>query len=157
MALRFITLDQLAVHCKADGDETADISQYGETAEANAERVMNRYLFVDKASLSSAIEVARADLSAARDAYDDIINDSDSTDDDKMIAESLYREGRDEAMRTVHGLVVTADIVGAILMDAAHRWTNRVDVVTGQYGAAQEVPLNSMAIYERNRYLEGTY
>ena len=154
MAIRFITAEQLIAHCTADGDDQANIEQYGEGAELQAEKYLNRTLFADQAALDEARNGVQSALATAKAAYDAAVEAADGDADQEAIADAIYRESRCKAFADLHGMVINQDIVGAILMIAAHRWTNRSDVVAGN---AVEVPLNSRNILRMWRYLEGTF
>lgn len=154
MAIRFITAEQLIAHCTADGDDQANIEQYGEGAELQAEKYLNRTLFVNQAALDEARNGVQSALATAKAAYDAAVEAADGDADQLAIAEAMYRESRCKAFADLHGMVINPDIVGAILMIAAHRWANRSDVVAGN---AVEVPLNSRNILRMWRHLEGTF
>lgn len=154
MALRFITIAELQAHCVADGDDQEGLEAKGEAAEHLAEMVMNRALFATQEALEEARAGVGSALAAARQEYDDTLVAAETDADTRLLATAKYQAARAAAFRVAHGMVITPDIKGGILMAAAHLWTMRADVVEGN---ATRVPQNSMDIFRRHRYLEGTY
>ena len=149
MALRFVTLEDLQIHCRADGDETDGLSDKGEAAERTAEIKMNRNLYPDADTLASAVSDGLSAIAAAQSAFSAAATAAGSDQIQIALAASARDRAIASAIMAVQGLVITADIKGAILMHAAHLWANRTDAVTGQYGIAVEVPMNSAWIYQK--------
>jgi hypothetical protein len=56
------------------------------------------------------------------------------------------------AAKTVHGILIDSDIIGAMLAYTAHLWANRQSVAVGQSAAAVEVPWTTQAIMEMRRW-----
>lgn len=153
MALRFLTQAQLMAHCKADSDSTDDVTPYGEAAEASAERYLNRTLFPDKATLAAAVAAAQTAISTAQSDYATAAKVQGAN---LQLLSAIRDQAMVPAILDLNGLVINSAIISGMLMNAAHLWSNRTDVVTGQYGAAQAVPLNSQWIYDNWRMPEGT-
>lgn len=154
MALRFITIAELQAHCVADGDDQEGLEAKGEAAEHIAEMVMNRAIFDTPESLEQARAGVAAALATAKQEYDAGVIDAEGDVDLLTFNNLQYQSARAAAFRIAHGTVITPDVRGGILMLAAHLWTNRADVAEGNIN---RVPQNSMDIFRRHRYLEGTY
>lgn len=155
MAYRFLTDEMLREHCKADGDDN-NVRLYGLAAEAVAEQKLNRNLYAHEDDLIAARVEARAALSSAWSTYLEARKNAGTDRTLLSLAERDYDRARADALRKLNGMVVNDAIIGAMLMHACHLYSNRADVVTGQYAQAQEVPHNSDNIYRLYRYFEGT-
>ena len=152
MTLRFLDAQVLLAHCKADGD-AREVEQYGESAEWAAESILNRSVY---ATEEEAAEARVAGKQAFIDARTDYDMARDTAGSDLDLAEYEYKQARIKAWRDINAIHADPELIGAMLMHAAHLFYNRTDVVTGQYGsAAVTVPMNSQWVYERKRLREG--
>lgn len=159
--MEFLTNEQLLAHLRADSDSAEQLSVYGDAAEDMAAAYLNRTIFTDADSLAAAVTNARQALTDAGTAYHTAMASLSATDieemsDDYLLAKQTYDAARVAAWKDLHGIVINPSLIAAMLLIATHLWTNRSDVVTGQYGIAVQVPQNSQWIMDRWRYLEGT-
>ena len=156
MALRFVTIDEVQAQCRADGDDQANLLQYGEAAEDLAENILNRRLSATDEALIAMLAEGRTELLASRTTYEEAVTAADGDVDLVALAFSNYRNTRTQAWQKLHAMKINSAIKGAILMIAAHMWNNRADVVSGQFAQAQEIPMNSRYVLQKYRHLEGT-
>lgn len=130
--MTLVTIEQLRFQVRADADEGDElISLFGEAAEAACQALCNRYLYVDAAALQAARDALPAAMAAASAAYETAMDAAASIDDDRerdtaeQIAKKDLQDAEVAQAYTLHGLVVTPDLIAAILLTATDFYNNR--------------------------------
>lgn len=150
--MQLITIGQARLHCKADEADDDMLTIYANAAEAACAKALNRNVYPDADALASARAGMQAAMVTANAAYETAMDAADEIDiaADKLVAEEIAMQNLVEAQcdyyRKRDGIVVTDDILAAILLTLGHLYRNREDVVTGQGAAAIELPMGARAL-----------
>lgn len=172
--MKLVTLGEARDHCKAEGDDDAQIVLYCNAAESVCVRLANRSLFVSTADLSAAVATVGTRMAAAYTAYDAAILNADAQDDSrvgtmlKAVAQVALDAITTQCEKDAHGLALdaAADAAGmpggdairaAILLAVGHFYATRPTVITGQGAAAAEVPLGTNDIMALFRWTGPEY
>jgi hypothetical protein len=161
--MELVSIDQLRLHCKADGDDDDLLTVYGNGAEAACARLANRNLYPDAETLAAAKTAAAASQSAAWATYDAAVTLA-SANADTRVKETLIENARWElntslraAEGVMNGLVVNdetnSDVISAILLVVGNWYENRSEVVTGQGAAAVNLPMAAHHIMAQYHYV----
>lgn len=155
--MKYLTIDQVRAHCKSDSADDEAIEQYADAAEAAFVQMVNRDLFLDADERTVALAALPAAMAAAQTAYDDAMDaaallDCDARDFAESMACAALTEAKVAASKTIHGTLIDADMIGAMLQLTAHYWANRQSVSVGQGAAAVEVPFATQSIADRRRW-----
>lgn len=155
--MNIITIEQAREHCKTDGVDDELLTLYANAAEAACAQLANRALFVDQAALEAAVAEVSTSMSAAFTAHKTAMDAAASLDlDNREWAEGKAHSdliaARVRASNIVSGIVADGDIIAAILLTTGHFYRNREEVVVGQGGKPEQVPMAAqriMAWYRR--------
>lgn len=147
--MEFITHAQAEAHTHSDGVDAEMLALYAGAAELAAMNFINRRVFADKDSLALAIDAIPAALADADAAYDAAREAAYLLDGSAraaaLSAACAERESASERAReTYAGIVITDDIVAAMLLILGHLFRNREDVITGETVA--QVPMGAHAL-----------
>lgn len=147
MALRFVTLDQLRIHTKADGDDDDLLQLYGESAENFCSNECELNVYATREELDTALlgcaETFR-DAIAKRDAA---LQAADAEVDTQVkqfmsqMAYSTYASEVDAITRVQLGRVAGPSFIAAVLLIAGHLYRNREEVTTGINHGATKLPV----------------
>lgn len=157
--MKILSLENLRVHARADGEDDDLLEIYGTAAEQDAEMATNRAIFADEADMlrrQSAIPTLLAAARAARDAAIAAageLEDEVLAQDEIALALRRYETVREEAHRIFNGIIATENLKVAMMGVAVNSYINRSNVVSGAGAAAVEVPYTARMIYERHRYM----
>lgn len=146
--MRFLDIETLVLHTKAEGDDNDLLELYGDAAEQAAELAVNRTIFKDTAARDAAhatIETRLADAKAAVDAA--------QTDVSRTLASIRYQQVVDQCHRDANGIIVDKVLIAAMLATAATSYIIRTNTVAGSGAAAVSVPETAQAIYSMRRYM----
>lgn len=156
--MQLITIEQARDHCKADTDEDDLLTLYVNAAEAACARLANRGLYKDGPALETAQGSIGTKMTDAYLAYDQAVAAAEASDDDRVrgfmlaTAQAALDAATLACDNAARGIVVTDDIIGAVLLTTDHFYTNRSNVVTGQGAAAVEVPMSAQNIMWQHRW-----
>lgn len=156
--MKFLTVDELSDHFRADGEDDGNLESYGESAEEIVVAALNRQIFKDDADRTAQLAGLAAARTAAKAAYDAAVDAAADVEDDELKAAMLddalqeYDRQRIAFEATLNGRVINAGIKGAMLLMATHLWQNRGAVVAGQGAAGVELPLGVKYIVGKFRY-----
>lgn len=151
----FVTLDDLRLHCRADGDDDAVLTKYGNAAEATAQMRANRKFYVDGTARTAALNGMPAAVSAAWATYDAAIAAADAMSDERAAcfaresATSALNETLNAQDAIMHGIIITDDLKQAIYLIAADWYRNREETITGPGAQAVQIPTGAEAIIAR--------
>ena len=146
-----LTTEQARAQCRIDTlDFDAELDAYVEAAEDAAAAYLNRTIFADEVSWTTAIDAVPAEMQAAQAASDASEEAAEAMTDEAQQAYTLevaaqkLQRAEQEAARTIHGVVVNASILAAVRLIVGHLWANRESVVIGE--AAIELPMGAHAL-----------
>lgn len=151
--MRFVTLTTLRDHCRADTEDDALLTIYGDAAERSVEMLANRYLYVDAATHNTEVDLLPAKVAAARDAYKADMDAAAAIADDveRDFAKSMALDALNrvliDAQKVRDGLVITEDMKAAILLIAGSLYRNREEVATGV--SVTQIPVGAHAIMSK--------
>lgn len=145
--MEFVTMDQLRIHTKADGDDDELLELYGNAAENFCVGECELNVYPNDAAMSDAklllptmLRDALAERKAAMDAADD--------EEDKDVAEYMREQAHNqfEAVRFAMGKIERGKVVGpsfqaAVLLIAGHLYRNREEVTSGINHGATKLPI----------------
>lgn len=157
--MNLITLAQARLHVKADGDDDDVLTIYCNAAEAACARLANRNLYKDMAALNAALSALPDALSDAWEAHDAAMIAAAGLSDlrQRAFAEDNARASLSAAMAThqnvVNGIVVTDDMIAAVLLTVGHLYRNRENNITGQGAAAVELPMSAQNLMAPHRWI----
>lgn len=157
--MQFITLAQARTHCKADAADDSELTICVNAAEAACVRLANRNIYVTQVALDAAIAALPAMMVAANAAYEAaiLVADEIEIEEDRDVATTLAEDALMKAQlvfdQTRDGLVISDDMLDAILLTTAHFYRNREEVVTGQNAAATALPMGAQSIMGHYRAL----
>lgn len=157
--MKILTIDELRIHARADGEDDDLLELYGSAAEQDAEMAIDRAIFKDEADMltqQSAIPTMLAAARAARnDAYQTAAatEDIDVAEDMTALANRRFQLAMEDAHRLINGIVVTDNLRVAMMSVATNSYINRSNVVSGAGAAAVEVPYTARMVYDRHRYM----
>lgn len=146
--LRFLKLDDLILHAKADGDDNALLELYGEAAEQAAEVSINRAIFKDETERATALATIETRLADAQ-----MLVDQATTDIARNIAKIRYQAVVDQCHREANGILIDSHLIAAMMAVATSSYMIRSTVVAGSGAAAVEVPNTAEAVYAMRRYM----
>lgn len=130
--MAIIPIERLRDHCKADGDDDAQLEFYGLAAEKAVAAHLNRMIFPDYAAMETAIEDIPSAMSDAQASYDAALLSLDEDDwRGRSRADNRYLNARNAQHAILDGIVVSEDIEAAILLTAGHLYRNREATVVG--------------------------
>lgn len=142
--MRFLTLQQAALHCKADSNDTEMLAIYLEAAESECEKLANRKIYNDETERTTAIVTIPATILAAKAAYDAAILSADALADDDSktfalkIAKTNYDRVKFAQIEMIDSILICDNILSAILLLTGHWYRNREEVIVGQ--SVAEIP-----------------
>lgn len=146
--MRFLNLESLILHAKAEGDDNELLALYGDAAEQGAEISVNRTIFKDAAARDAAHATIEARLAAARAEIEVA-----ETDVSRNLAQIRYQSVVDACHRDSVGIIVDAHLMAAMLAVATTSYMIRSTVVAGSGAAAVAVPDTALAVYQMRRYM----
>lgn len=145
--MEFVTMDQLRVHTKADGDDDDLLELYGNAAENFCVGECELAVYADDAAMDAAkilLPTMLRDALAERDAALDAADDEENKD----VAEYMRERARNEfeSIRFDMGKIERGKVVGpsfqaAVLLIAAHLYRNREEVTSGINHGATKLPV----------------
>ena len=147
MELKFITMDQLRIHTKADGDDDDLLMLYGAAAEDFCVAECQVNVYPDQAGLDAAQaqcpEVLRAAIVARKTGMD-----AADVEEDELVAaymranaQNAYEAARFALRRVELGRVATDSFLAAVLLIAGHLYRNKEEVTTGINHGATKLPI----------------
>jgi hypothetical protein len=157
--MQLVTLDQARLQCKADEADDALVTIYANAAERRCSQLAQRNIYPDAAALTTARLTISASMLAANAAYSAAIEAADALEGDADKADAIAMAESDllaaqlSASFIRDGIVVTDDIIAAVLLITAHWYRNREEVMTGQGATAVQIPegaANIMADYAKH-------
>ncbi len=157
--MKLITLEQAKSHVKSDGDDDDVLKLCVDAAEAWCASLANRALFVDEEDRTLAHADIGGMLTSAWATYDSAVVAADAATDIRVgdimhsNAGATLRMRESEVDRLVHGIVVTDDILAAVLLFTAHFYANREEVIAGTQAAVAELPLGGKHIMMRHYWI----
>lgn len=144
--MNLITIEQARTQCKlAEGEDDAILTIYANAAEAACTRAANRSLFATPEALQTAIDGVPTAMAAAHVAYDaaidaaNLLADSRDADVAKVAAWRALADAKISTTNTLNGMVVTDDVIGAILITVGHFYRYRDEAECSLPGAARNV------------------
>lgn len=151
-----ITITQARDHCKTDAVDDVMLIVYANAAEKVCAQLANRALFVTQAALTTAIDTVPTTMTAAFTAHTNAMTAAASLDENNRLfaedkAAAALRSARVAASNIVHGIVADNDIIAAILLTTGHFYRNREEVVVGQAGRPEQVPMAAERIMRWHR------
>jgi hypothetical protein len=180
--MSIIPLDRAREHVKADSDDDTLLQVYLDAAERSAGMYLNRTLYADTDTLSTARNLvpqqsytlqqnyAEADI-AAKEAYDQALTDAESLPEPERTTAILaaqtrfaqqtianadtYNRGIVALDNTLYGIVMTDDIKAAVLLHTGHLYRNRESVTTGVNTPASEVPMTTKSLLDPHVRIRG--
>ena len=145
--MEFVTMDQLRVHTKADGDDDDLLELYGNAAEIFCVGECELAVYTDDAAMVAAkilLPTMLRDALAERDAALDAADDEENKD----VAEYMRERARNEfesvrfdMTKIERGKVVGPSFQAAVLLIAAHLYRNREEVTSGINHGATKLPV----------------
>lgn len=146
-----ITPEQAAMQTHADGVDADMLALWSGAAERAAMNFLNRRVFADAAELAAAVALVSAALTEADAAYELAREAAEEMDGSARCAAlraacALREVAVEEARATYAGIVVTDDVLSAMLLILGHLYRNREAVVTGQGAAAVELPMGAHSL-----------
>lgn len=173
--MKLVTLEQLQLHCRTDGDDDELLTICGNSAEAAVLRLVNRNLYLTTADMDVAVAGIEAAMTAAYATYDAAVTSATAITNPARRSVALDRAETNLASATLsqdrilHGLVIAtptdagegfnslsgspADLIHAVLLIAGHLYRNREEVVSGQGSAAVQVPFAAQVICDGYRWI----
>lgn len=154
-----VDIDVAMLHCKADSNEEAMVQTYLNAAEAAVQRFANRNIYVDQDALDTARDAvpaamvtANADYAAAMTAAGALGTPEDIADAEAAAAQTL-RATKVALSYANDGMVVTDDVIAAVLLMTGHLYRNREEVQTGPGANAVVLPMGAQALMATYRIL----
>lgn len=153
-----VTLFQAKDHCHSDDNDDAAVQRCVNAAEALVARMANRNFYASQDDLDDALAGISASMTAANAAYLAAMDAASGLDTlDRLWAEDVARKNlRDAttaASMAINGLIVSDDIIAAILLVTGHLYANREEVLAGANAAAVQIPMGAQRIIEAHRAL----
>lgn len=136
--MKFMTIEMLRAHCRADSDLDTELTVYGNAAEAECQRQCGRYIFESESARTAAQNGAQSALEAALAVYNSEIEAAEAMTDSeiscamKAAAEVKYSVAQSEFKKTIYGMIGGDDFTAACLQTAGHYFRNRENVAVGQ-------------------------
>lgn len=147
MPLRFVTLEQLRTHTKADGDDDELLQLYGEAAENFCANECQLNVYLTQAELDAAL-LGCADMFRAAITKRDAALQAADAEPGKQVkqfmtqmAYSTYASEVDAITRIQLGRVVGPSFLAAVLLIAGHLYRNREEVTSGINHGATKLPV----------------
>lgn len=154
-----VDIDTAMLHCKADSNEEAMVQRYLNAAEAAAMRYANRNIFADQGALDTAKNAVPAAMIAANAAYAvameaaGALGTPEDIADAEAAAAQTLRETKVALSYDKDGMVVTDDVVAAVLLLTGHLYRNREEVQTGPGANAVVLPQGARFLLDTYRIL----
>ncbi len=147
----FITPELADSQVHADGVDVSMLEVYARAAERAAMEFLNRRVYETTEALNAARDALPAALASADTAYDAAREAANAlTGSARCAALDAARAARDaaleEARATYAGIVITEDILSAMLLILGHLYRNREEVITGQGAAAVQLPMGAHSL-----------
>lgn len=147
MELQFVTMDQLRVHTKADGDDDDLLLIYALAAEDFCVAECQVGVYVDQAALDAARAGCSDTLRDALLARKNLMDAADAEEDETVAeymranAERSYQDVRFTLAKIERGKVVTDAFCAAVLLIAGHLYRNKEEVTSGINHGATKLPV----------------
>lgn len=147
MPLKFVSLEQLRVHTKADGEDDEMLMLYGEAAEEFCVAECQLNVYPTQAELDTALGACPDLMRAAKAARESAFAAADAEDDADVAAyirnaaNLAYRDSMFKIERIERGRVVGPSFLAAVLLIAGHLYRNREEVSSGINHGSTKLPV----------------